>query len=424
MKYALLCFLLVGSGISAGCGDDTSSSGGGTNTGGSGAGNTGGDSAGGGGSDGAGANFNCEPSSEAPPALKLTEVNGSLDGPVSAKAPPGRPDTLFVVEQAGTIRIIEGGELLPAPFLDVSGEINCCGEEGLLGLAFHPDYATNGRFFVHYSNQGNGDSTVVEYVRSADDENVADPAPVQTVLTHFTDEANHNGGDLAFGSDGFLYITLGDGGAQGDPGCDAQNLENLLGKISRVDVDGTPDGEGYPAAAGNPNGGKYYHVGFRNPWRIAFDPCNGDLYIGDVGQNEWEEVSVSVAADGPQNFGWPLREGAHDYPNDDCANPPVNPVEPIADYPHENTLCGDGSGSVTGGFVYRGSAVPGLRGWYFYGDYCSGKMWMLKAENGVVTSPPVDAGFSVPQVSGFGQDGNGEVYVIDQNGVVSRIEAQ
>ena len=132
-----------------------------------------------------------------------------------------------------------------------------------------------------------------------------------------------------------------------------------------------------------------------------------------------------MAADGPQNFGWPLREGAHDYPNDDCENPPANPVEPIAEYPHEDTVvCADNSGSITGGFVYRGSTVPALRGWYFYADYCSGKIWMLKAENGVVTSPPVDAGFNVPQVSGFGQDGNGEVYVIDQNGVVSRIEAQ
>jgi glucose/arabinose dehydrogenase len=369
MKYALLCFLLAGGGAFAGCGDDSANPGGGTNTGGSGAGNAGGNDVGGFG--GAGANFNCEPASDAPPALTLTELSGSLDSPVSAKSPPGRPDDLFVVEQGGTIRIVNAGGVVDAPFLDISDLIQCCGEEGLLGVAFHPDYATNGRFFVHYSNQGNGDSTVMEYHRSDADPDVADPDPVELVLQHDTAESNHNGGDIAFGPDGFLYITLGDGGAQGDPGCDAQNPENLLGKISRVDVDKS----GYPPAAGNPGGAAYYHIGFRNPWRIAFDPCNGDLYIGDVGQNEWEEVSVALASDGPQNFGWPLREGAHDYPNDDCDVEPTNPVEPIAEYPHEDTaVCGAGSGSITGGFVHRGSAVPALRGWYFYADYCSGNM--------------------------------------------------
>ncbi len=443
MRKVTSLFLVTAGLLSGfGCGDDTATGGG--NTGGSGAGNTGGENTGAGstggnnpggggvGGDGAGPvggstqNFNCDPSTETPPTLALSEVASGFDNPVSAKSPPGRPDTLFVVEQGGTISIIDGGAALPTPFLDVSDAIVSGGEQGLLGLAFHPEYETNGRFFIHYSSSDNGLSTVMEYHRSDADENVADPDSVQLVLQHPTAQPNHNGGDLSFGpNDGFLYITLGDGGTQGDPGCDAQNTDNLLGKISRVDVDAAATAEGYPAAAGNPDGGKYYHLGFRNPWRFGFDPCNGDLYIADVGQNEWEEVSVAEDGAGPLNFGWPVREGAHDYPNNDCDPEPVNPVEPIAEYPHKNTpICGGGSGSISGGFVYRGSAIPSLRGWYFYGDYCSGDVYILKAENGEIVSAPVSPGFSLSQVSGFGQDGNGEVYAIDHNGVVNRIVAQ
>ncbi len=409
----------------AACGDSGTGGAGGENTGGAGAGNTGG--AGGTGGDGEGLiglgpGFSCDPGSAAPPAVTLTEITTDVADPVQVKSPPGRPDTLFIVEQSGRIRIFDQGALLATPFLDVTDLIECCGEEGLLGLAFHPEYETNGRFFIHYSNAGNGDSTVMEYARSSDP-NVADPTPVQLVVQHYTDESNHNGGAVEFGNDGYLYVSLGDGGAQGDPGCDAQNPDNLLGKILRLDVDATPDAEGYPAAPDNPGGEKFYHLGFRNAWRIAFDPCNGDLYIGDVGQNEWEEVSVAPGGSGALNFGWPMREGAHDYPGD-CSNPPPTSVDPIAEYPHEDTaVCGANSGSVTGGYVYRGSATPDLRGWYFYGDFCSGKIWMVKAQGGLVVTPAVDAGISQGGLSAFGYDGNGEVYVVGLGGSVSRIDA-
>jgi glucose/arabinose dehydrogenase len=414
-----------GSGGSPTTGGSPSTGGGGNETGGasSGGGGMGGiGPTGGSGGVGAGTGFTCDDAVGAPPSLTFTEVVTGVDRPVSVRTPPGRPDSLFIVESHdGLIRIFENGALLATPFLDVGDLIRTNNEEGLLGLAFHPDYETNGRFFIHYSAAGNGESTIVEYKRSESDPNVADPVPVQTVLTHPTAQSNHNGGAVEFGNDGFLYISIGDGGSQGDPECDAQNSANLLGKIMRVDVDAAPNGEGYPAAAGNPEGSKIYHRGFRNPWRMAFDPCNADLYIGDVGQGEWEEISLATQAAGALNFGWPMREGANDY-NDSCVNPPSNLVDPIAQYDH-NGRC-----SVTGGHVYRGSAIPGLQGTYFYGDYCSGEVFSLKVVNGSVVTQPTVA-FTISEVAGFGTDGHGEVYVTElgnnnyQSGAVYRIDA-
>lgn len=403
------------------CGDDTSSSGGagGASSGagnpggaGSGAGSTGGS---GGGVGAMGPGFSCDATSEAFPALKVTEIASGLDAPVQAKSAPGQPDRLYVVEQSGAIRVLENGQLAAAPWLDVSGIISYGGELGLLGLAFHPGFATNGRFFIHYSDGSNQDSVVAEY-KDGDP-----PTLVGEVFRHGTDEENHNGGAVEFGSDGYLYISLGDGGAQGDPGCDAQNPATLLGKISRVDVDAA----GYPAAPGNPDGAKYFHVGLRNPWRISFDACTGDLYVGDVGQNEWEEIDIAPAAAGPLNFGWPMREGLHAYPGD-CATAPANPVDPIAEYAHfaSTATCGNAAGSVSGGYVYRGSSVPALRGTYFYGDFCTGTIWRLKVENGAVVTPATDAGITVDALSAFGQDGNGEVYAISLFGSIFKIEAQ
>lgn len=418
---AVMAGLLV-----AACGDDTSSGGGATGGAGTGAGNAGGAGAGntggsGGGVGAMGPGFSCDASTGTPPALKLTELTSGLDFPVQAKSAPGQPDRLYIVEQSGRVQIFENGALLPTPFLDVSDSIAFNGELGLLGIAFHPDYAQNGRFFIHASEAGSLDSVVTEYKRSDANPDVADTAPVGEVLRHYTDQENHNGGAVEFGGDGFLYISLGDGGAQGDPGCDAQNTSNLLGKISRIDVDAA----GYPAAPGNPDGAKYFHIGMRNPWRISFDACTSDLYIGDVGQNEWEEIDVAPASAGPQNFGWPMHEGLHDYPGD-CANPPANPVDPIAEYAHFATTatCGNGAGSVSGGYVYRGSAIPSLRGTYFYGDFCTGTIWSLKYQNGAVVSPAADAGINQPTLSAFGQDGNGEVYALSLGGSLSKIEAQ
>jgi glucose/arabinose dehydrogenase len=413
--------LLAGPGLAA-CGDDTgagasgaSGTGGSAGAGGPGGGGNGG--ATGGGGDGA-TDYSCEAPTGEPPALTLTQV-AEVSSPVQAKSPPGSPELLFIAERGGVVHILEASGLRPQPFLDLSDIVlNDGGEQGLLGLAFHPDYTTNGRFFVHYSDANGGDSVVAEYARGAD-AFTANPTPVREVLRHYTDESNHNGGAVEFGPDGFLYISLGDGGAQGDPGCDALDPSNLLGKIVRLDVDASPAADGYPAAAGNPGGLKQYHVGMRNPWRITFDPCTGTLYVGDVGQNTTEEISVADASAGALNFGWPIKEGTADHGGYD---PSGALVPPIAEYPHENApLC---NGSVTGGYVYRGFNIPGLRGWYLYGDFCSGKIFRLRYESGSLTAQPVDAGIDLLALSAFGQDGFGEMYALELDGRVFRIDPQ
>jgi glucose/arabinose dehydrogenase len=425
-----LSSFVVVSGLAA-CGDDAGAgASGGSGAGGSdGAAGPGGGPVGGNGGNGAsggnggGASYNCEAPEGEPPTLTLTEV-AQVSSPIQAKSPPGSPELLFIAERDGVIHILESTGLRPQPFIDLSDIVlDDGGEQGLLGLAFHPDYATNGRFFVHYSDANGGDSVVTEYARGAD-AFTANPAPVREVLRHFTDESNHNGGAVEFGPDGFLYISLGDGGAQGDPGCDALDPGNLLGKIVRLDVDAAPAADGYPAAAGNPGGQKFYHVGMRNPWRITFDACNGTLYVGDVGQDAIEEISVADPSDGAVNFGWPIKEGTEDYGGYDgsCDDRGGTLVPPIAEYPHENApLC---NGSVTGGYVYRGFNVPGLRGWYLYGDFCSGKIFRLRYENGAVVSQPVNVGFTVLGLSAFGQDGFGEVYALELDGRVYRIDPQ
>jgi hypothetical protein len=258
----------------------------------------------------------------------------------------------------------------------------------------------------------------MEYQRSAADPNVADTTPVQLVLQIPTEEGNHNGGTIEFGNDGFLYIGFGDGGGANDPDCDSQTLgDNLLGKIVRLDVDAAPDASGYPAAAGNPDGAKYYHLGLRNPWRMAFDPCTGDLYIGDVGQGQREEIDVATAAAGALNFGWPLKEGTLNFGNS-CANQPSNLVDPIAEYPHGPPPCS----SVTGGTLYRGTAIAGLRGTYFYADYCRGEVFSLRAVNGAIVTQPQGIG-QAGSVSSFGNDGNGNVYIVDMDGTILRVDA-
>ncbi len=406
------------------CSDDTGTGAGGA--GGAGPGGAGGEgaTAGAGAAGGIGGqvgDYDCEEADDEPPALALTEV-AQLDSPIQAKSPPGLPDLLFIAEKGGRIVILDNGTVRPQPFLDVSDLVLDAGEQGLLGFAFHPDYAANGRFFIHYSDADGGDNVVAEYARGADDF-TANPASVTEVLRHYTDESNHNGGAVEFGPDGYLYVSLGDGGAQGDPGCDAMNPANLLGKISRLDVDAGVGADGYPAAPGNPDGAKQYHLGMRNPWRISFDPCVGTLYIGDVGQNAIEEVSVADPGDGAINFGWPLKEGTQGY-GTLCSFDIDALVDPIAQYDHEDTFCGDDTGSITGGYVYRGFNIPGLRGWYLYGDYCSGKLYRLKYEGGAVTGAPVLLDISLIEVSAFGQDGRGEIYALELQGRVYRLDPQ
>lgn len=376
------------------------------------------------GTTGAGGSYDCSAPTGAIPALQLVEVGGSFNNPVLATHSRGDTSRLYVVEQSGFIRIIKDGNTLPTPFLDldaaVGGDFTSGGERGFLGLAFHPDYETNGRFFVHHSD-GGGDTQIVEFKRSADPD-VADPTPVATVLTVGQPESNHNGGSIEFGADGMLYIFLGDGGGGGDqhpPIGNGQNLATLLGKISRIDVTTLP----YTIPAGNFVGGEpeIWDYGLRNPWRDSFDACTGDLYIADVGQGEWEEVNIEPAGQGGKNYGWRCFEGNHDY-NANCGPNAATSVAPQVEYSHNLGGC-----SITGGYVYRGSAIPALRGTYFYGDYCSGKIWSLVYANGQASAPvelTQDLQSGSLAISGFGQDAAGEVYVVDHGGSVFRIAAE
>ena len=312
----------------------------------------------------------------------------------------------FVLEKVGRIRIIENGQLLDTPFLDISERVgSSSNEQGLLGLAFHPQYAQNGRFFVNYTDN-NGD-TVLARFQVTSDPNVADPNSAVRLLGVDQPFANHNGGVLVFGPDGYLYAGLGDGGSQGDPFDNAQDTNNLLGKILRLDVDSA---EPYAIPPDNPFGNEIWQYGLRNPWRISFDRATNDLYIGDVGQNQWEEVDfLEAGSPGGTNFGWSYREGTHDYKG----NAPAGVVDPVAEYSHSEGGC-----SLTGGYVYRGS-MPEWNGIYLYGDYCTGFMWgLIHTDNGWQAQRLFDLDINI---TSFGQDESGEIYLVGDGGGVYRL---
>jgi len=359
--------------------------------------------------------------SSSPPAemgtsgLVATPVVSGLSSPVWLTAPPGDP-RLFVVEQRGTIRIVKDGSLLPEPFLDLRPAVASGGERGLLGLAFHPDYASNGRFYVDYTDP-QGDTRVVAYRVSASDPDRADPASGDTILAVDQPYSNHNGGLVTFGPDGMLYVGLGDGGSGGDPRGNGQNRGTLLGAILRLDVDG---GSPYRIPPDNPFvgqagfRGEIWAWGLRNPWRYSFDPASGLLYIADVGQNDWEEVDAVSATTGGLNYGWNVMEGRHCYGSSSCDGQGL--VQPILEYGHDQGC------SITGGFVYRGSAMPDLQGTYFYSDYCSGWLRSLRYDGTAVGEERSwDVG-SLGQVLSFGEDAAGELYVLSANGTVYRLD--
>lgn len=324
---------------------------------------------------------------------------------------------LFIVGQTGTIHVIENGQVLAAPFLDISSRVGSTGnEQGLLGLAFHPDFAENGYFYLNYTNQS-GNTMVARFSTSADP-NLADPDSETTLLQVSQPYANHNGGHLEFGPDGYLYIGLGDGGSGGDPGGNGQNTNTLLGALLRIDVDG---GDPYGIPADNPfvNGGgaaEIWAYGLRNPWRYSFDRLTGDLYVADVGQNQWEEVNfLPGGVAGGANFGWNYYEATHAYQG----TPPngANLIAPVAEYDH-------GSGcSITGGLVYRGAALPAWNGVYFYGDFCSGTVWgLVQDADGQWQSETIyNLGINI---TSFGMDENGEIYVLDRNGNLYQLRGQ
>lgn len=356
-------------------------------------------------------------------ALRLGRVASGLDQPVFLAHSGDGSGRSFVVERPGAIRILRDGRLSAAPFLDIRERVSSRGsEQGLLGLAFPPDYPRSGVFFVNYTDR-RGDTVVARFGLSADPDR-ADLASERLVLKIAQPAANHNGGMLAFGPDGRLYVGMGDGGGAGDVHRNGQNPETLLGKLLRLDVTSDPS-QPYTIPADNPwvaagwNGqavrDEVWAVGLRNPWRFSFDRATGDLWIGDVGQNVYEEVHRTPAGSGGGlNYGWPLMEGTHCYPaGRDCRQDGLE--IPVHDYAHGANGC-----SITGGYVYRGSRLPAFTGVYLYGDYCSGKIWGLARDgDGWRGAELIDTDLNI---SSFGEDEAGELYVVDLNGGVYRIE--
>ena len=360
---------------------------------------------------------NATRSEDAAARVRLVRVRGGLQDALYLTAAPGQPGRLYVVQQRGIVRIIDHGRLLPRPFLDVSGLTSSGGERGLLGLAFHPDYASNGRLYVNYTNSA-GDTRVVEYTRAST--NRVDPGSARTLLGIAQPFSNHNGGDIAFGPDGMLYIGTGDGGSGGDPQDNAQNTDSLLGKLLRIDVDRRSGGREYGIPSGNPfasAGGRpeIYSYGLRNPWRFSFDRTRGDLWIGDVGQGDIEEVDYRPKGRARGvNFGWNAYEGRSSFKGAGAVRG-AKPVRPVAQYTHASGC------SITGGYVYRGGKVPGLKGRYVYADFCSGRVWSLRAgpKPGGLREETGRLGQKLSNVTSFGEGLGGELYVL-ANGTLYR----
>ncbi len=330
--------------------------------------------------------------------LELEKVASGLDVPVFAVAAPGEPRRLYVVERAGRIRVLQRGRLVEEPFLDLSSEVSSGGEQGLLSVAFHPDYESNGLFYVNYTDLA-GDTRVKEFLAAPGSE----PVETRELLYVRQPYSNHNGGQLAFGADGLLYVGMGDGGSSGDPENRAQDLSSRLGKLLRLDVDQPrPEWEmvGY---------------GLRNPWRFSFDRVTGDLWIADVGQSKVEEVDFVSAGDlgNVYNLGWDVFEGSEVH-EDKVPTPGGILVEPLTEYTHEFGC------SVIGGYVYRGTAVR-RQAWgrYFHGDYCSGRIWSVARWNGEVSRRGHP--FRVPRLTSFAEDARGELYLLSKDGSIYRL---
>ena len=352
----------------------------------------------------------------ATPKIALQSVVTGLTNPLDFEAPNDGSGRFFVLEQAGKIRIIQNGALLPTPFLDLTSIVISGGEQGLLGLAFHPSYKRNGRFFVDYTRMvGSQLQTVIaEYHVSTSDPNKADPTGSE-VLVVDQPYSNHNGGQLAFGPDSYLYIAFGDGGSGGDPLGNGQNIDTLLGKILRIDIN---SGAPYKIPADNPfvsnpsARGEIWVYGMRNPWKFSFDRATKTLFAGDVGQDNWEEVDIVTKG---LNYGWNIMEGFHCYPpGSQCDQTGL--TLPIAEYSHSE------GEAILGGYVYHGASIPTLRGVYVFGDYVSGSIWGLRQVAGKWNRVLLLSSGKV--LSGFGQDTTGEVYVLDySNGIVYKIVA-
>ena len=350
----------------------------------------------------------CGMASSTLPQVQWQPVVSGLVHPVYVTHAGDGSGRLFIVEQAGIIRIFKNGSLLTMPFLDISSKVLSGGEQGLLSVAFHPQYSSNGRFFVNYTAIGVGapyKSVIAEYHVSTTNLDVADTS--ERVLLEVPDlYTNHNGGQNLFGPDGYLYIGLGDEGGAGDPQNNGQNLGTLFGKVLRIDVNGAlpyaiPSDNPFLGTAGAR--GEIWAYGLRNPWRFSFDRCDGRFFLADVGQATWEEVDI-IQKGG--NYGWNIMEGPACYVSG-CT--PIG-LPPVAYYNHTLGDC-----SITGGYVYRGTASPALTGWYLFGDFCTGRLWGLRetSPNNWTMTQAAQTGLGI---SSFGEDQNGEVYIVDYNG--------
>jgi glucose/arabinose dehydrogenase len=348
-------------------------------------------------------------------AVGFETVVGGLKAPLGIVNAGDASGRLFVAQQGGQIRIVKDGRLAPTPFLDIADRITSGGERGLLGVAFHPHYPQDPRLFVDYTDR-NGDTRVSAFRVDPASPDRIDPSTEQRLLFVKQPYANHNGGALVFGPDGFLYIALGDGGSGGDPQGNGQSLKTLLGKVLRVDVDATSDGRAYGIPADNPyaygGGGRRPEIwlwGLRNPWRMSFDRVTHDLWIGDVGQNAWEEVDVQRAgAPSGTNFGWNRLEGAHCFqPAQGCQTPGL--TGPQAEYGHDQGC------TVIGGNVDRGTGQPALSGGYVFADYCSGRVWAIDPSVDGLRAPTLVAE-TKHNFTAFGEDEAGELYAVDITG--------
>ena len=369
----------------------------------------------------------------AQPALEFATVATGFNSPVDITAPNDGTDRLFVVEQGGTVRIVDqlssptNRTVLPTPFLTLGSPLSSGGERGLLGLAFHPGYAANGYFFVNYTVNTGGQlkTRISRFTRSAANTNVADGNSELLFLEFDQPYGNHNAGDLAFGPDGMLYITTGDGGSGGDPLALAQNRSSIHGNILRLDVD-TPDataGTNYSIPTDNPYAGntngwleEIWSYGWRNPWRFSFDRQTGDMWVADVGQGNREEVSFEAAGTpGGANYGWKCKEGLSTFSSNACVSG-ATLTDPVFDYPHDNT----GGYSVTGGFVYRGADYPALQGYYVVTDfYLTNNFWLVDAATRQVNYQSVSG---LNQISTFGESADGELYLAEySNGTIKQV---
>jgi len=371
--------------------------------------------------------------SQVPAGLYLTEV-ANISNSMGIRSAYDGSGRLFTATQDGTIRIIDNnGQLLSTPFLDISALVRSGGEQGLLGLAFHPNYNQNGFFFVNYTKESpnTGDTLIVRYQVSANPD-IANPNSATVLMRIEQDYGNHNGGNILFGPDGYLYIGMGDGGSGNDPYHRGQDMTQLLGKMLRIDVDGTLhqsdeacglEAANYgipndnPFVGSNNNCDEIWASGLRNPWRWSFDRITGDMYIADVGQNDWEEVNFQPASSiGGENYGWRCREGFHETPNASCLPPLPAFTDPIIEQAHT-----DGNCSITGGYNYRGP-VTGLQDHYIFTDYCKSQLTLVKYSQNQWLTIPWNPAINPYGVTSFGEDAVGNVYITSKSGPIYRID--